>query len=192
MIGNDIVDISLALTDSNWQRKGFLNKIFCESEQNIIKNSGYSAKMVWLLWSMKESAYKIYTKQCAIRFFGPSKFQCNLTSENEGVVEINDYKYVTKSQLNKNYIHTIATLKKDKKIISNCFKIGKSLYASQHYESYKSLKMLISVQCNLPIQELRIIKNKIGIPKLYHNKVQLKTDFSISHHGNYGAYSILN
>ena len=39
MIGNDIVDLNLAKTESNWQRKGFLEKQFTDSEINEILNS---------------------------------------------------------------------------------------------------------------------------------------------------------
>ena len=33
MIGNDIVDLNLAKTQSNWQRKGFLERQFTKKEQ---------------------------------------------------------------------------------------------------------------------------------------------------------------
>ena len=36
MIGNDIVDLKLAKNQSNWQRKGFLEKQFTEEEQKTI------------------------------------------------------------------------------------------------------------------------------------------------------------
>ena len=39
MIGNDIVDLALAQKESNWKRKGFLNKIFTEKEQLLILNA---------------------------------------------------------------------------------------------------------------------------------------------------------
>ena len=39
MIGNDIVDLDLARTQSNWQRKGFLDKIFTKKEKNSQRRS---------------------------------------------------------------------------------------------------------------------------------------------------------
>ena len=69
MIGNDVVDLNLAKTQSNWERKGFLGKIFTKKEQEFIFNTKSSFEMVWLLWSMKESAYKIYFKKHSVRFF---------------------------------------------------------------------------------------------------------------------------
>ncbi len=32
MIGNDLIDIQLAKSQSNWQRKGFLEKQFADTE----------------------------------------------------------------------------------------------------------------------------------------------------------------
>lgn len=60
MTGNDIVDIKQAAAESNWKRKGFLEKIFTPHEQEYIGQSALPEEMVWKLWSMKESAYNIY------------------------------------------------------------------------------------------------------------------------------------
>ena len=84
MIGNDLVDLKLAAKQSNWQRKGFLDKLFTPKEQGYILNSDDSFKTVWLLWSMKESAYKAYLLMHNDRFFAPKKLACHLTSKNNG------------------------------------------------------------------------------------------------------------
>ena len=47
MIGNDVVDLALAKIESNWQRKGFLNKIFTENEKILIQKSKNQELMVW-------------------------------------------------------------------------------------------------------------------------------------------------
>ena len=76
MIGNDIVDLNLAKTQSNWKRKGYLDKIFTENEQNLIFESENPTAKVWNLWSRKEAAYKIYNRSTNIRVFNPKKFDC--------------------------------------------------------------------------------------------------------------------
>ncbi|RZM18358.1 MAG: 4'-phosphopantetheinyl transferase superfamily protein, partial [Pedobacter sp.] len=53
MIGNDIVDLLQASKDSDWNRKGYLDKIFTEEEQFLIASEMHSSLVVWLLWSMK-------------------------------------------------------------------------------------------------------------------------------------------
>jgi len=192
MIGNDIVDLKLASIQSNWKRKGYLDKVFTKKEQELIISSTYSDKMVWLLWSIKESAYKIHIQQYSNRFFKPKKLSCKLTSFCEGIVEIEDDKYITRSEINNDYIHTIAILKKNIIIIDCCFKTTNTLYTNQHNECYKRIKIAVSKKFGIPIQEIQIKKNIAGVPKLYQNNKQLIVPISISHHGNYGAFSILN
>ena len=58
MIGNDVIDLTLANQESNWKRKGFLQKLFSASEQQRILKSANPSQMVWILWSIKESVYK--------------------------------------------------------------------------------------------------------------------------------------
>ncbi len=192
MIGNDIVDLNVASVESNWRRKGFLSKIFTADEQDLILNVKDSFKMVWLLWSMKESTYKVYEQQYGKRFFAPKKFQCKLITENSGTVLINEEVYSTKSKINNDYISTIAILKSDSKVISTNFELADGSYKTQHSESYRKLKLEISLKNNCSVKEITIKKNNIGVPQLFLNNKESSTSFSISHHGNYGSYSILN
>lgn len=192
MIGNDIVDLKQAKIESNWQRKGFLKKVFTEEEQTIILNANNSFKMVWKIWAMKESAYKIYLQQQNHRFFDPKKIQCKLFDKKNGSVIIHKKEFQIFSRITDNYICTIATLKKSDQIIESQFYISEKNYTNQHKEVRKRLKCKVAEQWKIPLRDLSVRKNKKGIPGLYQNNIPLDLAFSISHHGNYGAYSILN
>jgi phosphopantetheinyl transferase (holo-ACP synthase) len=74
LIGNDIIDLSLAKIESNWQRRGFLEKQFSATEQQLILGATNSFILVWRFWSMKEAAYKVFIQQNEMRFFCPQKF----------------------------------------------------------------------------------------------------------------------
>lgn len=117
MIGNDIVDLEQAVIDSNWKRKGYLDKIFNSEEQFMITSGICPSLMVWLLWSMKESAYKIYSRETKIREFAPLKLKCNnLIIHNDkatGKVSYEEEVYYTESFFDKNYVHTIASTKQE-------------------------------------------------------------------------------
>ncbi|MGB7841855.1 MAG: 4'-phosphopantetheinyl transferase superfamily protein, partial [Salinimicrobium sp.] len=63
MIGNDVVDLQLASRQSNWRRKGFLEKVFSAEEQQQIIASARPDRLVWLFWSMKEAAYKAHQRR---------------------------------------------------------------------------------------------------------------------------------
>ena len=71
MVGNDIDDLNLASKESNWQRKGFLEKQFTKKEQREILAAENPFLKVWLFWSMKEAAYKCYTQNFEKRLITP-------------------------------------------------------------------------------------------------------------------------
>jgi phosphopantetheinyl transferase (holo-ACP synthase) len=159
MIGNDIIDIVQSRHESNWQRKGFIEKLFSPSEQLIIKQTSDPETMIWLLWSMKEAAYKIYNRQTKIREYSPQKLTCTILSKNDtyctGQVICNENIYYTKTTIDPDRIHTIAVTSPD------------------------NLKNVVE------IERKNIIKDKNGIPYFsdpLSNKLQ---DVSISHHGRF-------
>lgn len=106
MIGNDIVDLALAKKESNWQRKGFLNKIFTLQEQLQIHSSENQNSMVWSLWSRKEAAYKIYNRQSGIRKYNPIQFDC-FASEN-GKIVFGNQVYYSRTEISPEFIYSEA------------------------------------------------------------------------------------
>jgi len=109
MLGNDIVDLNLAKIQSNWRRKNYLDKIFTKDEQRLILSTENPDVMVWVLWSMKESAYKIYNRKTGIRNFAPKSLSCTIHSNSYGEVNIEGSTYFTKSDLQKTFVHSIAS-----------------------------------------------------------------------------------
>ena len=153
MIGNDIIDLELTRAESNWKRKGFLEKLFTENEQKIILLSENPEVMIWNLWSRKEAAYKIYHRQTKNRMFIPKRIECDRISLQQdhffGLVTIEGLAYVTRTEVTREYIYTEATL---------------------HTHNFLSIQ---------PIHSSDVFKDQFGIPnaKLSNNPV------SITHHG---------
>ncbi|MBC7417165.1 MAG: 4-phosphopantetheinyl transferase family protein [Pedobacter sp.] len=112
MLGNDIVDLELANIQSNWRRKGYLDKIFNQTEQQQILSAAEPDECVWKLWSLKEAAYKIYNKQTGIRTFEPRLILCDLAkvASASGRVRIKNEVYFTKTIVTSNYVHSTAAL----------------------------------------------------------------------------------
>lgn len=112
MIGNDIVDLQLAKTQSNWQRPRFIEKIFTISEQKFIQQSESPELEIWKLWTMKEAAYKIFNRETGIRGFFPWKLDCEIKDFRNGKfvgkVSISNKMYFTETIQNENYVYTIA------------------------------------------------------------------------------------
>ena len=109
MIGNDIVDLAAARRQSNWQRPGFLQKVFTVEEQKLIVNYSNPEMMVWILWSMKEAAYKIYNRETGVRAYIPHLLHCNLDIYSlSGKVLVKGKIYYTATKIEKTFIDTIA------------------------------------------------------------------------------------
>jgi len=181
MIGNDIIDLTLAKKESNWQRKGFLEKLFTLNEQRAILKSENPFLQVWLFWSMKEAAYKCYTQKYLKRFFAPQKFECSLTSKDEGVVFFNENKYYTTTYIDALYIYTIATNKLEGA------KFFSSIGSPKTID--KDLKRKLQEETAISAKEITQRKSAIGAPLYYHKEKLLSNSCTISHHGNYGAFA---
>ena len=171
MIGNDIVDLNLAKTQSNWKRRGYLDKIFTENEQSLIFESENPTAKVWNLWSRKEAAYKIFNRSTNIRVFNPKKFDCFDVSikENEtiGKVVLGDKIYSTKTIVSADFINSVAITNENQKYSYQIFDI----------ELYNSF-----------LKKKKIVKDQFGIPYIFDEKTLKTKIISIAHHGSFCSY----
>ena len=191
MTGNDIVAIKIAAAESNWRRKGFLEKIFTRQEQQYIKEAAVPNEMVWRLWTMKESAYKIYTRQFGGRFFAPQKFSCTLLSATAGVVAFNNSCYQTNTVTAKDYIYSTAKSKGiiNIELINSCFYLPQTVHTRQQQFIYKKIIDHYTSITGKVKKNITIVKDKNGIPFL-NCRSNLQIPLSITHHGNYAAFTI--
>ena len=149
MIGNDLVDLKVASVESNWKRPRFLDKVFTIEEQQLIMNSKNQHQTVWLLWSMKEAAYKINVQQFGKRFYNPKKLVCHLSSSTIGYVTIENRTYYTRSAISKNYIYTVASLNYLENYLDEIIWLIKSLILSIDCVVILSRKLLFPSKLNI-------------------------------------------
>ncbi len=192
MIGNDIVDLKRIAKASNWQRSRFLDKVFTKTEQALIFSSGNQHQIVWLLWSMKEAAYKVYVQQFGKHFFNPIKLECELNVEGKGKVRIANDTYFTSSIITEDYIYSIAKHNKIQGVSTSIFKLDTSTYSNQSDTLKQHVLKLISRRDGLGSQDLSIKKTEVGVPQIFNGTEKLPIAFSLTHCGKYCGYSILN
>lgn len=173
MIGNDIIDLLLAKTQSNWQRPGFLDKQFTSKEIELIRKSEIPFLFVWRLWSMKEAVYKVVVQQEQKRFFAPKKFVCEILSETQGSVSFQHQTFQTQTHITDKYIYT-STGKSD----GEC--IGMKISQEKIVEE-------IERQTGFLATELEVKKTTLGIPNLFYRGQQVSTSFTKTHHGDFQA-----
>lgn len=159
MIGNDIVDLALARKESNWKRKGFLDKIFTENEQLLIYNAKNPEHMLWNLWSRKEAAYKIYNRNTQIRGYFPLQLECFDLEIIDGIsfgkVVIKDFVYFTKTAITSQFVNTIAV---------------------ENVHDFNTIKTL---------ENRKNIQKNNGIPSFIEKGNLASRPISISHHGRF-------
>lgn len=181
MIGNDVVDLSLAAIQSNWQRPGFLEKQFTKKEQECILNSADSFLQVWLFWSMKEAAYKCYTQEHQKRFFAPQKFECSFISETKGLVVFKENIFYTTTVHNRFYCYTIAQETTGHGSFFTAIGLSKTVD--------QDLKQQLQKTTGISVEAIRQRKSSIGAPSYYYKEKRLTKSCTISHHGSYGSFA---
>ncbi len=192
MIGNDIVDLQLAKKESDWKRPRFLQKLFTPIERNFIERSPHKDKVIWLLWSRKESVYKIVVRMQKRRFYAPKQFEnCTFDADIEGQVTYKGMTFSTTSEATDTHIHTVAQLATNQQpLITNCFILAHSTYSSQHTITRQKLMKEYATRSTLSIQELSIQKDEWKVPHLYHKNQRQVDLISIAHHGSFGGYAL--
>ncbi len=159
MIGNDVIDILQSRKESNWRRKGFIQKIFTFDEQLLISNCADPEIMVWILWSMKEAAYKVHNRETKIREYIPKKLICSIASQTHnnltGNVICSGKTFHTNTILSQDHIHTIAV---------------------SHFDNLNKV---------IEIEKEVISKDKNGLPYLSNPLQNTIQDVSLSHHGRF-------
>lgn len=177
MVGNDIVDLNVAKTESNWKRKGYLDKIYTLAEQDLITRANDPDRMVWILWTMKEAAYKANNRITSVREYAPSKIQCEIIQILDniyyGKVQYSGRNYNSKTTVCEDYIHTVALFETDD--FSTINEINVRNYPKDYEQYLKQNNYLAPLEL--------LTKNKIGIPSILNVEEGSEKPISISHHG---------
>ncbi|WP_420151665.1 4'-phosphopantetheinyl transferase family protein [Spirosoma sp.] len=198
MIGNDIVDLNLARQQSNWRRRGYLDKLFTHSEQELIRSATDPDLMIWTLWSMKESAYKLIVRETSEPFFAPEKLVCQLVKIHSGTIEGSVFyqkSYPAWSIITTSYVASLAFLpdsglRADHEIVT----FDRTDYQYQHTRIREKIKQHYATCFSVPESSIQIQKNEKDVPMLmitdFSGAIIRQQAISLSHHGQYGAFAM--
>ena len=191
MRGNDIVDLHAAALESNWQRKGFLEKIVTPSEQQYIHLSGNPHSTFWRLWSMKESAYKADVRLTHARIFAPQKYICQFSDEINGIVYTGNRVYRCITSQTTGYIYSRAAPMNftEDPFLDHCFAITGNT-GFQQQVIHQTILDAYAAWSGRKKTLLHIVKDALNIPSLFCAENQSWVPLSITHHGRYAAFTI--
>ena len=194
MIGNDIVDVAYAALHHNWRRPGYLAKVFTTDERARVVASATPDRLVWTLWSAKESAYKVSVQQGCSRKYAPKQWKTELVGvEGDATayrVNYRDFMYHVRVEAGRGWIHSIARpwgLQSDK--VHVCQMVVPKELCRQRGELKQALYRECAAWRGGESELYHVQKNAAAVPSLIYNGAHLNIPLSLSHHGRFGAYA---
>ncbi len=190
-LGNDIIDLSegrkhrpayyarlrkLSAFDHEWDAADFLTDI----------------DRLWLLWSIKEAAFKAAVKLgWDTRFSGKHFPVDQLIRRNEDVssrVTSMEHSLFVVSRIEPLYIHSYVEVP-DRHVSMEVLSLGEADYPNQSMAVKQKAILQLSEQLNIDSQRITIAKDSQEIPLFHCDEQPMNVDLTLSHHGNFGAYA---
>ena len=209
--GNDIVSLN-AINVTRTKKPNFYSKILTPTETALHQQPCFAnipfEIFVWLLWSIKESAFKYLQRIDVDILFTPVKFVVSkiqmpsdfkllnfegdyLTGIGFGglnsigaTIKFGDYILYSNSLIYQEFVATVVNNNED---------FGKTHWGIKRIESddieIQSVGVRAFLTKNLPDKNIIISKNLQGIPVMLKDDLELSIPISLSHHEYYVAYS---
>jgi phosphopantetheinyl transferase (holo-ACP synthase) len=189
VIGNDIIDLEVAGINSRWKEQRFLDKLFSVEEQAFIMAEEHRFNNIWRLWSMKESAYKIYSRNLKLSIFNPKFFSCEITSETFGTVYFDNYTVNTTTEYTSNTIYTTTQIQETSRFTEHCELRQLSQTDKSKHLKKKAIQAFGQLK-SVSRKNISIEKDGFGVPKFFINQKLQANFLTLTHHGNYGGFAI--
>ncbi|MFH1319484.1 MAG: 4'-phosphopantetheinyl transferase superfamily protein [Bacteroidota bacterium] len=215
-IGNDIISLKDKRNQKSFSNPRYLKKAFTKCENDLICHFNHFDYLPYLIWTCKESAYKVLVKRGLRKSFSPKKFkvcfnrkefknntpispnsrQKKETLDNNfyGNVQYDRVNISTFSQINKDYIHTIGS---DCKIPALKINRGVKKIApvdADRQSLYTRMYLIKNLAENFHVDKsnIRIINNELTcIPFVQINHSTVDVEVSLSHDTGFISFTYL-
>jgi hypothetical protein len=211
--GNDIVSLN-AIDIARTRQQRFYSKIFAPSESTLYNQRRADIALetfVWLLWSVKESAYKFLKRNTLELVFSPTrcvvtcleipaKYQLNspvpvlegIGFDNQPVIEsIVTFGFETlysRSIISRDFIFSVVS--HDNNFDSTGWGIKRIDNVGSDSQSTEVRAFLLEKLKNgLSLYQLQVHKNAHDCPVLINGTGEIDIPVSLAHHDNWIAYS---
>ncbi|MBL4577551.1 MAG: 4-phosphopantetheinyl transferase family protein [Flavobacteriales bacterium] len=191
LVGNDIMDLKDAFNLQSFNNPRYLAKVMTPGELSIIREGTSLFYIPQLIWTIKESAYKLMVKRGLRKRFNPVNFEVFNISDNckgpkliTSSVVFDQCVFHACSECTDDYIHTwVGT--------SNRWAgLRRRVLSKQKGSDERSeLKHDLANYLKLESSRLSVVKGKdTGIPSIIVDQENPIGDFSMSHDGDYISY----
>ena len=191
MLGNDIVDLADPETSRGGQHPRFDERVFASCERAALARSSDPTRLRWMLWAVKESAFKGLRRTQPGTVLSPVQFVVDLDSQLHGTGSYRDQHYCASVELDRDCVHAIVsddltragTLWGSRRVADGTVA---DIAASQQARSLALDR--ISARLGIDRSELGI--ERVGrIPHLLHRGACTLATLSLSHHGSYVSFA---
>jgi phosphopantetheinyl transferase (holo-ACP synthase) len=195
-IGNDIIALNESFNSRSFSNTRYYNKISDIAERELLSIVGHDSSAI--LWSLKESAYKVICKLCSPVPFNPKHFRLlDIAEKNlfwDSKIEYVNGKIVLsgKSFVCSNYIHSwVMPFEQDQlKLKSKVIAFGTTDKEQNSREIKHILKNELANFFGMSSKQIIISKNQYEIPYVIFEG-EFLPDISLSHDGEYAAYAFV-
>jgi phosphopantetheinyl transferase (holo-ACP synthase) len=195
MLGNDIVDLADPETSCGGQHPRFDRRVFTMYERAALSRSPDPTRARWILWAVKESAFKGLRRAQPETVFSPARFAVALDSQLQGSVTYRDKRYRATVEMDRDCVHAIVSddrapdsmLWESRRIAdSTIANATPSTVASQQVRALA----LVRIADRIGIDRSDLSIECVGrIPHLIHRGERTMATLSLSHHGSYVGFA---
>lgn len=192
MIGNDVVDLTDPETQTGATHPRFDERVFAESELELLSVSGARNRLRWMLWAAKEAAYKVARKIDPRTVFSPSRFVVRLDETLSGEVAVGDQTLRLQLREEAASVHAIVTSDDPARLEvlsgTEAIEVG-SAPVDAAGNAARTLA-IETVAKHLGTEPGRLTIVKVDrVPRILDGGRDTGLDLSISHHGRFVAFA---
>lgn len=107
LVGNDVVDLTAPGAGEKHRDRRFLERVFTPQEQAFIADAADPARVLWMIWSAKEAAFKIASKLIPGTIFAHRSFRVWPRSLHAGRVQYDGLEVEVDWECNSDFVHCV-------------------------------------------------------------------------------------
>lgn len=194
MIGNDVIDLNDPESLPNRQHRRFDRMAFTPDERQLLRDMGNTQTDRWSLWAAKEAAYKLFKQLDGGVRFVPRRFGVRKHREGEFEVCHEGHSAWVRVKVSTDFVHALALqeepLKRGKLpqvVVVRLDTVPKRPPSSR---IRKLVCRMAAEWFDCRVADLRVVTES-KIPRLVNAKGAHCGYLSLSHHGRYMAFTLL-
>lgn len=191
MIGNDIVDLQARESQPEQLHPRFDQRVFCQAELQLLRESDTPHELRWSLWAAKEAAFKALQRERSVFHFKPRHMQLQL---DDATLPARAWMHCDGQSLEVRFLRSSrqvhAIVSSDEPLSGHArLRRGRHSTAEQRHQVRKLVCWHAAQHLAVKPSMLRV-RQQGRIPQLINMTTGVCYDLSISHHGHCLAWAM--